>query len=251
MNTVVKELRKYSSKEKAKFFPRFFKAGKGQYAEGDIFIGVTVPYCRLVAKKNQSISLANIKDLLKSKIHEVRLTALIILTKQYNKANLANKQKIFNFYLQNTKHINNWDLVDLSASKIVGEYILYNPTVKYKGKVLQAINLLTYLAKSENLWEKRIAIIATFAFIKSGETKPTLLIAKTLLKDKHDLIHKAVGWMLREVGKNNKNVLVLFLKENYYEISRTTLRYAIEKFPDSERKKYLTGKINTINESIH
>lgn len=245
LNGLKEELRKCSSKEKTQFFPRFFKTGKGEYGEGDVFIGVTVPKCRLVAKKYSKLVLSDVQKLLKSKIHEERLTALIILIIQFKKANNAVKQDIFNFYLSNTAYINNWDLVDLSCGKIVGEYLLANPhcTTTFKGQAFKGASILQNLAKSDNLWERRIAIVSTFEFIKNRQFAITLAISRVLFSDKHDLIHKAAGWMLREVGKKDQNILENFLKEHYSDIPRTTLRYAIEKFSDPKRKSYLSGNM--------
>ena len=241
LSKLKQELKALASKEKAEFYPRFFKAGPGEYAEGDKFIGVTVPNIRSIAKKYNKISLKEIQNLLKSKIHEERMVALFILVDQFKKGNLNQKERIYNFFLSNTKNINNWDLVDLSAPKIVGEYLLENPNcaTTLQGSTFQGTKTLGCLAKSENLWERRIAIISTFAFISKGQLLLTLKISKTLLRDKHDLIHKAVGWMLRETGKRDKELLEKFLKENYNEIPRTTLRYAIEKFPEAKRLLYL------------
>jgi len=236
---VQKELQRYYSKEKANFFPKFFKAGPGEYAEGDKFVGATVPICRQVAKKYCGLQLNEIKKLLTSKIHEERLVALLILVDKFQKAKGDKEVKkiIYDFYLANTKSINNWDLVDLSCSKIVGQWVVES---NYSN-----LGLLTKLARSENLWEKRIAIISTFAFIKVNRLEPTIKIARILLRDKHDLIHKAVGWMLREVGKKDMNLLEKFLKDNYSNIPRTTLRYAIEKFPEKKRQRYLKLKDQT------
>ena len=172
-----------------------------------------------------------LQQLIKSKVHEHRLIAILILVSKFKKSSESNKEEIFNFYLKNTKHINNWDLVDLSASSIVGEFLFE------KDK-----KILYNLVNSENLWEKRISIIATFTFIRKNEFQDTLAISEILLQDKHDLIHKAVGWMLRELGKRNLELLKKFLKEHYNQIPRTTLRYAIERFPEEERKKWLKYK---------
>jgi len=220
--TILNDFKALENKEKAVILQRFFKTGKGQYGEGDIFLGITVPKQRELAKKYKDLNLNELQTLLDSKIHEHRLTALIILTSQYKN----NPETTYNFYLKNTKNINNWDLVDLSAPNIVGNYLLN------KDK-----SILYTLANSNHLWEKRISIISTFYFIKNNKFDDTLKISEILLKDKHDLIHKAVGWMLREVGKKDKNILVKFL--NKHTLPRTALRYAIEKFPEKERKKYL------------
>lgn len=230
-----KEIKNHLNLERAEHSKKFFKTGKGQYGEGDVFLGLSVSQCRGIAKKYRNLSLEEIKNLLKSKIHEERLIALLILVWKYQ--NEQRGKEIFDFYLNNTEFVNNWDLVDLSADKIVGEFLrtfdcreMYFP-------------LLTNLAKSKNLWARRVAIVSTFAFIKRNEFKPTLEISEILLKDKHDLIHKAVGWMLREVGKKDEKVLENFLRKNYKNIPRTTLRYAIERFPEEKRKKILKGEI--------
>ena len=230
INDANDELRKLSDRKKAKLLSKFFKTGKGEYGEGDKFIGVTVPNIRKVAKHSLELDLEDVLRLLHSKIHEERLLALLILVEKSKKANIPTKHKIFKSYLDNTKYINNWDLVDLSAGKIIGSYLLS------KNK-----DLLYSLARSRSLWERRIAIISTFAFIKNKELIPTFRIAKLLLKDEHDLINKAVGWMLREAGKISRVQLEVFLKDNYSDISRTTLRYSIERFPETLRKKYLKG----------
>lgn len=220
------------NKKRAVGSARFFKTGPGQYGEGDLFIGLTVPQCRFVAKNYNQLSQSTIKKLLASKIHEERLIALLILVDQYACGSEAEKKKIFNFYLSQTKHINNWDLVDLSADKIVGEFLYTSSRT-----------ILKKFSLSKNLWERRIAIIATFAFIKKGEYKDTFAITKILLTDTHDLIHKACGWMLREVGKRvSKQQLKNFLNQHYQTMPRTMLRYAIEHFSDQERKHYLGKK---------
>jgi len=194
-----------------------------------MFLGIKVPEQRKVAKKYKDLSLKDTESLLKSNIHEHRLIALLMLIQHYQKANPELKKKIFNIYLKNTQHINNWDLVDLSAPNIVGDFLLTkNRKILYK------------LAKSKRLWERRIAILATFTFIKNNDLKDTLKISEILLKDKHDLIHKSVGWMLREVGKKNQGILEDFLKKHYKTMPRTMLRYAIEKFPEPKRQAYLT-----------
>ncbi len=232
MNTsqnVKKELNKLANQEKAKIMQRFFKTGKGQYGEGDIFIGLKVPEQREIAKKYINLNLNEIEKLLKSEIHEYRLTALLILTYQFPES--KQKEKIINFYLKNTKYINNWDLVDLSADKILGEYLINkNKDILYK------------LAKSNNLWEKRTAIISCFNFIKNNQFDDALKISEILLNDEHDLIHKAVGWMLREIGKRNIKEEEVFLKKHYKQMPRTMLRYSIERFPDKKRKFYMQKK---------
>ena len=228
-----KELKKFADPKKAKFLERNFKNGKGEYAEGDIFLGISVPVARRIAIKNSNISLKEVSYLLKSKIHEERFIALEILVHKFDKSDSdIEKENIYEFYLSNTAKINNWDLVDTSAEYILGDYL------SNKDK-----SVLYNLAKSSNLWERRIAIISTFHFIKNSKFKDTLKISELLLKDKHDLIHKAVGWMLREVGKRDKNVLEDFLSKYYNQMPRTMLRYAIEKFPENIRKQYLKGEI--------
>ena len=223
-----KELRKYGNKEKARFLRRFFKTGPGEYAEADVLIGVKVPDTRKVSVKFQDLPVKEVLTLLKSPIHEERLLALLILIRKYSKANGKEKENIFNLYLKHTKFINNWDLVDLSAPNIVGAFL------EDKDK-----RLLYKLANSRLLWERRIAILATFYFIKNKKLEETLKISELLINDKHDLIHKAVGWMLRELGKRDRSLEELFLDKHYSVMPRTMLRYAIEKFPEDKRKKYL------------
>lgn len=228
-----KDVNRLANPQKAKVLQGFFKTGKGEYGEGDVFLGLTVPQSRTIAIKYKDLAFSNIKILLKSKVHEERLIALLILVYRFNqkdKKDDKERKKVFDFYLANTKYINNWDLVDLSADKIVGQYLLD----KSKG-------ILFGLARSKNLWERRISIVATYQFIKDGRYQETLTISKMLLNDPHDLIHKAVGWMLREVGKNcSQEILEEFLKKHYKEMPRTMLRYAIERFPEKLRKKYLS-----------
>jgi 3-methyladenine DNA glycosylase AlkD len=229
---IVSELKKLQDKNKAKLLQRFFKTREGEYGEGDIFLGIIVPKQREVAKKYVDADFKDLQKLLSSKIHEYRLVALLILVQKYKSADakaLADKKEIVDFYLKNTKNINNWDLVDLSAHRILGGYYLDK-----NRKILYA------LARSENIWERRIAVLATFQFIKNNQFAESLKIAEMLLSDKHDLIHKAVGWMLREVGKRNQKVEEKFLMKYYKSMPRTMLRYAIERFPDKKRKFYLT-----------
>jgi 3-methyladenine DNA glycosylase AlkD len=232
LNSLIKELEGLRNLEQAKNLQRFFKTGKGEYGEGDIFLGIKLPVQREIAKKYKDLNLTKIGELLKSKIHEHRLIALIILVNKYKKSSEKEKEKIFHFYLNNTKFINNWDLVDLSSHRIIGNFLL-NKDKK----------ILYTLANSESLWERRIAIVSTLTFIGKMEFEDTLALSEILLKDKHDLIHKAVGWALREVGKKEEKVLDDFLKFHYKNMPRTMLRYAIEKFPEEKRKKYLNGKI--------
>ncbi len=231
ISEIKKNLKKFSSKERAKSLKHFFKCGKG-----DMFIGVKVPDQRKVVKKHwEKISLKQTEKLLKSKIHEYRLAALLILVEKYQKTKSKKEQdRIVKFYLGNINHINNWDLVDLSAPKILGDYLLNNPREKDK---------LYEFIKSRNLWKRRIAVLATFTFIKDGKFRDTFRIAKRLLDDKENLIHKASGWMLREIGKQDRTELEFFLKKHYPKMPRTMLRYAIEKFSKTKRKAYLDGKI--------
>lgn len=225
-----KEIKKNVNPQKAKLLQRFFKTGKGQYGEGDIFLGLMVPMQREIVKKYHDLSLADIQKLLNSKIHEERLIALLILVSQFKRGDTREQKIIFNFYLKNAKNINNWDLVDLTAPNIVGQFLMdKNRKILYK------------LAKSDNLWEKRIVILATFTFIKYGQFKDALRVAEILLQDKHDLIHKAVGWMLREIGKRDLATEEVFLKKHHKRMPRTMLRYAIEKFPEKKRKWYLNS----------
>lgn len=231
LNKIKKDLKKVSSKKRAETNARYFKSGPGEYGEGDIFMGVDTPSQRSVAKKYfKEISLKESIELLKSKIHEERATALMILVLKYEKGD--EKEKIYNLYLKNTKYINNWDLVDTSAEDIVGAFLFKKSKAP-----------LTKLAKSKDLWEKRISIIATFRFIKENKFSETLRIAKILLNDEHDLIHKAVGWMLREVGNRDLPTEEKFLKQYYKTMPRTMLRYAIEKFPEPKRQRYLKGLV--------
>lgn len=229
------ELASLSNPERAKNLQRFFKTGKGEYGEGDVFIGLSNPQLHDLTKKYFSLDFQEIQQLLNSKIHEERLISLLILVKKFQKAKKDNKTRyfIYNFYLNNAKKINNWDLVDLSAPKILGEFLLKN----------QDQTILRQLARSESIWEKRISIISTLTFIKNRKFGETLALAEILLNDEHDLIHKAVGWALREIGKKNQNVLETFLMQNYKQMPRTMLRYSIEKFPEELRQKYLKGEI--------
>lgn len=228
------DLKLLSNSQKAKLLASYFKTGKGEYAEGDKFIGVMVPNTRKIARKYSQLSLNEIVKLLKSEIHEERLCALLILVAQFKKSDLETQTKIFNLYLSNTKYINNWDLVDLSAPGIVGNYIFNN---------LEKSKILYTFAKSESLWERRIAILATFFYIKNDDFDLAIEIARILLNDKHDLIHKAVGWMLREIGKKNLSIEEEFLKRHYKIMPRTMLRYAVEKFPEDLRQKYLKNLV--------
>ena len=222
------DLKKLATPQRAKVSASFFKTGKGQYGEGDIFIGVTVPDTRKIAKNYLQLELPQITILLESPVHEHRLIALLILVERFKKADDKIKTEIYKFYLKHTKYVNNWDLVDLSAHYIVGSYLFE------KDKAM-----LYKLVKSNNLWERRIAIIATFAFIRKNKFQDTFKIAELLLQDKHDLMHKAVGWMLREVGKKDQRALETFLKQHYKIMPRTMLRYAVERFDEKKRKEYM------------
>ncbi|MCL5030201.1 MAG: DNA alkylation repair protein [Bacteroidetes bacterium] len=221
-----------ADEEKAKNLRWFFKTGPGEYGEGDIFIGIKVPVLRSIAKNHLDLTFDELQKLLSSMIHEERLAALMVLVLRFPKCTDKGKRIIYKFYLKNTANINNWDLVDLSAPQIVGGYLIDKEK-----------NILEKLASSKNLWEKRIAMLATFQFIKANQFDASLKIADTLLKDEHDIIHKAVGWMLREIGKCNLKVEEDFLKLHYKKMPRTMLRYAIEKFPERKRKGYLLGKV--------
>ena len=232
LNNLINDLQESANLEQANQYKKFFKTAKGEYGEGDIFLGVKVPVQRQIAKKYSNLNLIKIQKLLNSKIHEYRFISLILLTNKYKKAKKDEKANIFNFYLNNTKNINNWDLVDVSCTKIVGDFLSNNKK-----------NILYDFANSKDLWKKRIAIVSTWNFIKQNEFQDTLTISEILLKDKSDLIQKAVGWMLREVGKKDQEVLENFLKFHYKKMPRTTLRYSIEKFDKDKRKKYLQGKI--------
>jgi 3-methyladenine DNA glycosylase AlkD len=231
LNNLKKDLQKLSDKQKAKLLQGFFKTGIGEYGEGDIFLGVTVPQSRFIAVKYKDLPFEDITKLLQSKIHEERLVALLILVHRFEKYPLE-KRIIYEFYLKSTKYINNWDLVDLSSHHIVGEYLFDKPK-----------DILFKLAKSNSLWEKRISIISTYYFISKKEFDTSLKIAEMLIEDKEDLIQKAVGWMLREIGKRDLQIEEVFLSKHYKIMGRTALRYSIEKFPEAKRQKYLTGKI--------
>jgi len=229
----MKDLNKLGDTKKAKDFSWFFKTGPGEYGEGDLFLGISVPECRSLAKEYKNLSLSDIQKLIKSKYHEHRLVALLILVQKYQDITKhgpqEEKKEIVNFYLKNTKYINNWDLVDLSVHYILGDYLINNDR-----------KILEKLAKSKNLWERRISAVATFAFIYKGESKWTFRIVKILMKDKHDLIHKACGWMLREVGKRvSEKELTSFLDLWGPQMPRTMLRYSIERLPEKKRLYYL------------
>jgi 3-methyladenine DNA glycosylase AlkD len=224
-------LRTYATPERAAINRRFFKTGKGEYGEGDQFLGVTMPCIRLTAKRYQELPMTEIKKLLCSPWHEDRLLALIIWTLQFAKAKKKGRYILFRAYLSSSAFINNWDLVDVTAPAIVGQYLIDRDRT-----------VLMRFARSQNIWERRIAIVSTFAFIRNGDPSTTFIIAELLMNDSHDLIHKAVGWMLREVGKRcGEGVLTAFLLPRYRTMPRTMLRYAIEHFSPVDRRRWLLG----------
>lgn len=233
LNQIRAKLKVAACSKKAKVLQCFFKTGVGQYAQGDIFLGVTVPKTREIAEQFIDLQKNDIIELLKSKYHEQRLLALLILVEQFKTADQAEKTRIYKFYIKYTAYINNWDLVDLTAPRIIGEF-LYNNIDR---------EILYKFAKSKQLWLKRIAIVSTYYFIKHHDFQNTFKIAEILLNDSHDLIHKAVGWMLREVGKRNIEQEEMFLEKHYKYMPRTMLRYAIEKFPENKRQQYLKTQI--------
>lgn len=228
LSELKKNLYKTADPERAVNYRRFFKTGKGEYGEGDQLIGITVPEIRKVAKKHKDLEIDELTELLKSPVHEERMTALIIMTMKYPK----DEENIYNLYIKNTKYINNWDLVDVTCPRIVGAHLLDKPR-----------DILYEFASSNDIWEKRIAIISTAMFTRNNDFSDTLNISEILLNDTHDLIHKAVGWMLREVGNRDMGVEERFLKKHYKEMPRTLLRYAIEKFPEEKRQRYLKGEV--------
>ncbi|MEG1685398.1 MAG: DNA alkylation repair protein [Bacteroides sp.] len=225
---IQEELEKYVDIQKREFLPYFFKTGKGQYGEGDRFLGIVVPNVRIVAKQFKEEPFDEMAVLLQSEYHECRLCALLMLVERFKKANEKEQEKIYHFYLSQTERINNWDLVDLTAPSIVGIYL------KDKSR-----SDLYRLAKSSLLWEQRIAVVSTYTFIKSNDFIDIYALAELLLHHPHDLMHKAIGWMLREAGKRDKEQLVEFLEKHYREMPRTMLRYSIEKFTDEERKYFM------------
>jgi 3-methyladenine DNA glycosylase AlkD len=251
---IIKDLQKYGSEEQAAHLSQFFKTGKGQYGEGDIFIGLKVPVSGEITKKYWEVaSLEDIDTLLSSPYHEVRLVALLMLLTQYNNNKKIAKKKdsakaliatckmkeCIDFYLSHTKNINNWDLVDLTCYKLLGDYL--GGSNMLSGKLLPPDKSVLYqLVKSKNMWERRISIVTCISFIRSGECSDAIAISELLLNDKEDLMHKAVGWILREVGKANQDLLDQFLSEHSTEMPRTMLRYAIEKYPEAQRQKWLT-----------
>lgn len=229
---ISKILRRLADPQIAEHSQRFFKTGPGQYGEGDLFLGIRVPVLREQAKRFKDAPLVEVQSLLKSPFHEERLCALLLLAQKFSQSNPAHQKAIYELYLNNTRYINNWDLVDLSAYWIVGAWLMDKDR-----------RTLYTLAHSKSVWERRIAIIATFHFIKDRQFADTLAIAALLLTDREDLMHKAVGWMLREVGKRDLTQEIEFLNAHYRQMPRTMLRYAIEKFPENERLKYLKGLV--------
>jgi 3-methyladenine DNA glycosylase AlkD len=225
-------LRELGSPEAAAFAARYFKTGPGQYGEGDVFLGIRVPVLRRVARECHATPMRELLKLLSSDVHEDRAVALLVFVGAATTGNDAARKRIFDTYLANTRQVNNWDLVDVSAREIVGGYLVDKDR-----------SILDRLARSEHLWERRISIVATHHFITRGDFADTLRIAEALLADPHDLIHKAVGWMLREVGKRDQGVLEVFLKTNHRVMPRTMLRYAIERCPAKLRLAYLKGTV--------
>jgi len=224
------ELERLSDPKQAEKLQGFFKTGKGQYGEGDIFLGVRVPDQRKTAKKFKYASISDSIELLQSGIHEHRLTALFLLVEKFKKGDMETRRHIVDLYLENTNQVNNWDLVDSSAHKILGAWLLDKPR-----------DILYELVKSESLWERRIAVIATFAFIPQGDFEDALALSELLLDDSHDLIHKATGWALREVGKRDQQALEDFLMKHYLSMPRTMLRYSLERLP-KDRKDFYMGR---------
>ena len=222
--TITSELQALSNAEKREIFPRFFKAGKGEYGEGDRFLGVTVPNIRAIAKQYKNISLNEIRELMQSEWHEVRLCALLIMVEKSKKKDEALRQQLFDLYLSQTDRINNWDLVDLSCRFIVGEYLLD-----------KSRDILYQLAHSPLLWDNRIAIVSTYAFIRKGQLEDTYALSDLMMQHPHDLMHKAIGWMLREAGKRDSERLYDYVMSHRADMPRTMLRYAIEKFSPTER----------------
>ena len=232
VSEIQQELARLADPQKAAHLQRFFKTGAGEYAQGDLFRGIRVPVLRKLVKRYEHIDLADVGELLESSFHEDRLLALLLLVRMTAVGDGATREKIYHLYLKKTAFINNWDLVDTSAEHIIGVHL--------EGKSKTPLN---HLARSTSLWERRMAIMATFYEIKRGRFRETLRIAKMLLNDPHDLIHKAVGWMLREVGKRDLHVEEEFLRKYYRRMPRTMLRYAIERFPAPKRKAYLSGEV--------
>ncbi len=229
---IQKQIKRLGNKEYAARLRKYFKTGKGEYGEGDRFLGIQVPVLRKIARKYRKISIGEVSELVKSQFHEERLFSLLVLVESFKRANDKDKKIIYTLYLSNTKFINNWDLVDASAGHIIGAYLLTRDKKP-----------IYVLARSKNIWERRISIMSTSYFMKYNRFVDTLNIAEMLLGDEEDLIHKAVGWMLREIGKRDFELEERFLGKYYKSMPRTMLRYAIEKFPEERRKIYLKGEL--------
>ena len=232
LKEILKELKSLADAKKAKDLMRFFKTGPGEYGEGDIFRGITMPQLRQIAKRHQDIEIDQTLELLHSKYHEDRMLALIIWTMKFPRSSPSEQKKLYRLYISSSEYINNWDLIDVACPQIVGGYLIDKDRKP-----------LYKLAQSKNLWENRMAVLATFTFIKNGDFADNFAISDILLNHQHDLIHKAVGWMLREIGKRDHKAEEEFLKPRYNRMPRTMLRYAIEKFEEDKRQKYLKGEI--------
>lgn len=230
-NKLIQSLQVEQNADRANHSQRFFKTGKGEYAEGDVFLGITVPVLRSIAREFRQLDMQEVKQLLASPYHEARFCALVIMNTQFKAGGEVEQEAIYQLYIEQTDRINNWDLVDVSAARIVGAYLGQRDR-----------GILYQLAKSADLWERRISIISTHYFIRQDDFKDTLKISEILVNDPHDLIHKAVGWMLREVGNRDRATEESFLARHYLTMPRTMLRYAIEKFPPERRQQYLKGK---------
>lgn len=230
VDEVREELRRLGDPERAGDLARYFKAGPGGYGEGDRFLGIRVPALRQVARRHKGMPLEALSALLRSGYHEERMLALLMLTARYAVGDGSTKKRVFDLYIEHLPLVNNWDLVDVSSPRIVGEHLR-----------LRDRSLLYELAGSDDLWRRRVAILATLAFIREGDFADTLALATRLLGDSEDLIHKAVGWMLREVGKRDPAVAEAFVEKHHAEMPRTMLRYAIERFPESRRRRYVAS----------
>jgi 3-methyladenine DNA glycosylase AlkD len=230
--TIIRYLKEIGDPKIAQHSQRYFKTGKGEYAQGDRFLGIRVPVLRKKVIPFKETSLKDIKELLVSPFHEVRLFALLLMVHQFSKGGVEQRDKLFNLYISSTPFINNWDLVDTSAPYIVGPYLLDRDR-----------SILYDFARSDLLWERRISVMSTFFFVRQFQYEDTLRISRILLNDPHDLIHKAVGWMLREIGKRDRQTEELFLERHYQQMPKTMLRYAIEKFEKERRQMYLKGLI--------
>lgn len=232
LSDIKRILEEMSNPETADFLQKYFKTGPGEYGEGDRFRGIKVPVIRKIARKAKELSVDELSSLLDSPWHEDRLLALLVWVDQFNNADKQAQENIYDIYMEKSERINNWDLVDLSAPTIMGGYLWGNDR-----------SILYEMAQSPNLWSRRMAIMSTFYFIRNDDYKDALALAELLLNDSEDLIHKAVGWMLREIGKRNLEVEESFLKKHYKNMPRTMLRYAIERFPEERRQAYLKGTI--------